>query len=269
MKTLLLFGAAIALSACDENKYAAMLDAAPSASATVAAVPTTSASATPPPPTKKKEWKCTANANAPAVDFGGDSALEKEVRIKLAKPDGVLTPADIAKVKSVNLNKPEYGQTNELNPCVFPLMTGLHDIFVGGGAGLGESELDDLSVLSNLPSMVTVVAIHNKFKKMDQLKKLVHLDRLDLSHTQIDSLDVVAAMVDLTELSLDGTAVTDLKPLAGLTKLTKVSLESTAVKDISPLKNAKNLKMLDITGTPITDYSMLQPALGHGLKVKM
>jgi hypothetical protein len=268
MKTTALFVCALALAACDENKFAAMLDAAPSASATAATATPSVASATP-PPVKKKEWKCTANASASVVDFGGDAALEKEVRLKLAKPEGVITPSDVAKVKSVNLNKPEYGQTNELNPCVFPLMTGLHDLFVGGGAGLGESDLDDLSPISNLPSMITVVAIHNKFKKMDQLKKLVHLDRLDLSHTQIENLDVVAGMTDLTELSIDETTITDLKPLAALTKLEKVSLESTAVKDLSPLKGAKNLKMLDITGTPITDYSVLSAAIAHGLKVKM
>jgi hypothetical protein len=269
MKATLLV-CACALVACDDPKTAAT-DAAASATASVATTPPTVASATPPPAPKKKDWKCSAatNATAPAIDFGGDTALEKEVRIKLAKPDGVLTASDIAKVKSVNLNKPDYGMVTELNPCVMPLMTGLHDLFVGGGAGMGESDLDDLSPISNLPSMVTVVAIHNKFKNMDQLKKLVHLDRLDLSHTQVASLDVVAAMVDLTELSFDETAVTDLKPLTGLKKLTKVSFESTAVKDITPLKNATGLKLLDITGTPITDYSMLQPALGHGLKVKM
>jgi len=261
---------ALALGACDENKYASMMEAGAASASAAPTTPPTVASTTPPPAPKKKAWKCSAQANATAsvVDFGGDSALEKEVRIKIAKPDGALTPADVAKVKSVNLNKPEYGMTDELNPCVMPLMTGLHDLFVGGGAGLGDSDLDDLSPISNLPSMVTVVAVHNKFKNMDQLKKLVHLDRLDLSHTQIENLDVVGLMTDLTELAIDGTQVTDLKPLAALTKLTKVSLESTSVKDVSPLKNAKNLKLLDITGTPVTDYSMLGAALGHGLKVK-
>ena len=249
----------LALCACDENKYSAMLESgAPSAS--IAALPTTPPSASPlPAPVKKKVWKC--GDSPTVVDFAGDTALEKEVRLKLAKPDGPISPAELANVKSINLTK--YGPVTDLNPCVMPKFTQLHDLFVGAG------DVDDLSPIANLTTMISLRATDNKVKNLDALKKLVHMDRLDLSHTLVNDLSGLVTMTDLTELEIDGTEVTSIAPLAKLTKLQKVTMANTAVKDVSPLRAATGLKVLDVSGTPITDYSMLQPALGHGLKVKM
>ncbi len=244
-------------SGCEENKYEKMLEAgAPSAS--VVAIPLASSlppSPLPPPP-KKKEWTCEKSTN---VDFEGDTALESEVRLKLQKPKGDISVAELANVKSINLTK--YGPSTELNPCVFPKFTNLHDLFVGQG------ELDDLKPIAELTTLVSLRATENKVKDITPLKKLVHLDRLDLSKTQVMDISVIGAMTDLTELELDGTPITDLAPLASLKKLEKVTIANTAVKDVSPLKNSKaTLKLLDISGTPVTDYSMVA---GPKLKVKM
>ena len=258
MKKALLVGLVI-LCACDDNKTAGTVEAGPDpkalASALLASAMASSAPTTPPPP-KKKEWKCGSSPNV--VDFAGDDALEKEVRLKLNKPQGVIAPSDLANVKSINLTK--YGPVNDLNPCVMPKFTQIHDVF------LGQGDLSDLSPLSDLTTMVSLRATDNKVTNIDALKKLVHMDRLDLSHTQISDLSPLAVMTELTELEIDQTNVTDLKPLEKLTKLEKVTLANTAVKDVSPLKNSHALRVLDISGTQITDYSMLT---GKGLKVKM
>jgi internalin A len=262
-----LLGAAVAVGApllvlgfagCDENKYDKMLEAgAPSAS--IAAIPLASSlppSPLPPPP-KKKEWKCSQSVN---VDFQGDTALEAEVRLKLQKPKGDIKTAELANVKSINLTK--YGPSTELNPCLFPKFTGLHDLFIGQG------ELDDLKPIADLSQLVSLRATENKVKDISMLKKLVHLDRLDLAKTQVTDISVIANMTDLTELELDGTPITDLSALAGLKKLEKVTVANTAIKDVSPLKNSKTtLKLLDISGTPTSDYSML--AGNPKLQVKM
>jgi internalin A len=253
MKKALLVGL-FALVACDENKYAAKVEAGPDPKASAAMASPVTSSNLPPPP-KKKEWKCGTVPNV--VDFAGDDALEKEVRLKLAKPQGVIAPSELANVKSVNLTK--YGPVNDLNPCVMPKFTQIHDVF------LGQGELEDLSPLADLTTMMSLRATDNKVKNIDALKKLVHMDRLDLSHTQISDLSPIAVMTDLTELEIDQTSVADLKPLEKLTKLEKVTLANTMVKDVSPLKNAHALRVLDISGTQISDYSMLT---GKGLKVR-
>ncbi len=258
MKKALLLGFLV-LCACEENKYGSILEAGPDpkAAASVAAMASAVASTNPlPPPKKKKEWKCSSVPGV--VDFAGDANLEKEVRFKLKKPDGPLTPGDLANVRSIDLTK--YGPVDELNPCVMPKFTGLHDFFAKG------DDLEDLTPISELSTLISLRVTSTSLKKLDALKKLVHMDRLDLSHTGVTDLTVVALMTDLTELSLDGSPVSDLKPLEKLTKLEKVSLANTAVKDVSPLKNCKNLSKLDISGTPATDYSMLT---GKNLKVKL
>ena len=258
MKKALLLGFLV-LCACDD-KTAATVDAGPDpkalASAMLASAMASSSAKPPPPAAKKKEWKCGTTPGV--VDFAGDEALEKEVRLKLKKPEGIIAPSDLANVKSVNLTK--YGPVNDLNPCVMPKFTQIHDVF------LGQGDLEDLTPLADLTTMVSLRATDNKVKSLDALKKLVHMDRLDLSHTQVSDLSPVALMTELTELEIDQTNVTDLKPLEKLTKLEKVTLANTTVKDISPLKNSHALRILDISGTQITDYSMLT---GKGLKVKM
>jgi len=240
-----------------ENKYEKMAEAgAPSAS--VAAVPLASSlppSPLPPPP-KKKEWKCSQSTN---VDFQGDTGLESEVRLKLAKPKGDIAVAELSKVLSVNLTK--YGPSTELNPCVFPHFTGLHDLMVGRG------DLDDLKPIADLTTMLSLRVTETPLKDLTPIKKLVHLDRIDLGKTQVSDISVIGAFTDLTELDLSGTPVTDISPLANLKKLQKVFLANTAIKDVSPLKNSKGtLTTLDISGTPVSDYSMLA---GPKLKVKM
>jgi internalin A len=242
---------------CDENK-SGTLEASTSATASVAATPSVTASSPPPVAAKKKEWKCAGTATV--VDFAGDTALEKEIRFKLKKPEGPISPGELADpvngIKSVNLTK--YGPVSDLNPCVMPLLTQIHDLFVSG-------DLDDLTPIANLTTMISLRVTGDRIKNLDPLKKLVHMDRLDLSHTQISDISVVAQMTDLTELELDQTNVTDLTPLSKLTKLNKVTLANTMIKDVSPLKNSKDLKVVDISGTQITDTSMLQ---GKNLKIK-
>ncbi|HEY1959961.1 MAG TPA: leucine-rich repeat domain-containing protein [Polyangiaceae bacterium] len=258
MKTSAIFLGALLLCACDDNKDKTAEASAPSASI-AADTPAPSSSIVLPAVIQKKVWKCGTTPGV--VDFAGDDALEKEVRLKLNKPSGPITPGELANVKSINLTK--YGPVNELNPCVMPKFTQLHDLFIGRG------DLDDLSPIADLTTMISLRCTDNKVKSVDALKKLVHMDRLDLSHTLVNDLSGLAAMTELTELEIDGTEVTDLKPLEKLTKLQKVTMANTAVKDVSPLRGAKDLRLLDVSGTPVTDYSMLQPALGRGLKVKM
>ncbi len=240
------------LVACDDPKDKEVADTSPSVTATVATsapTPVVTASA----PVKKKEWKCT---DSPTVDFQGDDPLEKEVRLKVTKPKGDVTVADLRTVKSINLTK--YGPTDELNPCLFPKFTALHDLFVAQG------NLEDLKPLSTLTQLVSLRATDNRVADIKALSAMGHLDRLDLSKTQVKDLTPMKSMAELTELSLDNTQVDDISVLAGLTKLEKVTLVNTIVRDVSPLKACKKLKLLDITGTSITDTSGLAP----GLKVK-
>jgi internalin A len=246
----------LALAACDDPKKTA--PAAPSAStAAPVAAPVSSASATAAETPKKKEpVKCEASPATVTFTMPG---LEAEIRKKLAKPDGPITPAEIAKVKSVNLAGVP---TSELDPCVFPMLKGVKDLFLGKG------ELTDLSPVASLTQLATFFATGNEVSDTSPLAKMTKMDRLDLSKTKIKDISVVASMPELTELSLDDTEVTDLTPVAKCTKLEKLSANHTKIKDVHALVGLKKLRNLWMEGAPVEDTKALAPLVSNGLKVK-
>ncbi len=219
--------------------------AAPSASA----APATSAV----PVAKKKECGPPNEVGTLAPE------LDAAVRVKLAKKPGeALTVTDLAQVKSVRLTD---AKLDDLDPCFFPKLTGLHFLYLGKG------EYDDLTPISSLVHLETVVAFANRVKDVGPLAKMSALDQLDLSRTQVSDLKPIAGLKNVTEMSLDDAPVTDLSPLAGYAKLEKLSIKRTLVSDLSPLKDLKKLKRLAIGGTAIADTSPLQALVAGGLKI--
>jgi internalin A len=241
------------LAACDEEKKPAPTPAAPTASAPAApSSPPLSPSAAAPP--AKKVVECSAGNE---VTFA-DTALEAEVRRKLGKDAGALTKADLKQVKSINLTS---APVNELDPCVFPLLTNVKDVY------LGQGELEDLSPLASLTSMLTLRASINKVSDVHPLAKLTQMDRLDLGRTLVSDITPIGNMAGLTELQLDDTQVSDLAPLRACTKLEKLSIKRTPVKDLSPLREMKKLRFLYVEGSAVTSTTVLDPLLAGGLRI--
>lgn len=239
-----------ALVACEEDKEKAPVttvkDSAPPAmTATATAAPATAASAP-----AKKTITC---APGPDVDFHGNAALEAEVRKKLGKDAGTVKTSDLKAIKSINLTA---GSVDALDPCVFPLLTGMKDLFLGPG------ELDDLSPIAGLTQLVSLRASINKVSDLRPLEKMTQLDRLDLGRTSVRDVTPLAGLVALTELQLDDTQVSDISPLRTLKNLERLSIRHTPVKDISPLKDAKKLRFLYIEGAPIEDTNALSGNAG-------
>ncbi len=197
----------------------------------------TKAQSAPPP----ADIECAEGKN---VDFH-HKGLEAEIRRKLEKPDGVITKAELAKVKSVNLAKGE--PLDYLDPCVFPHLTGVKDLFLGPG------KLNDISPLSKLTRLESLRATANLVSDISPLANLKLLDRLDLANTLVDDISVLAGLKNLTELQLDGSKVTDISPLANHPKLERLTLNRTGVKDVRPLKTVTTLKSLNVSGSAVDD----------------
>jgi internalin A len=249
--------------ACDEGKSDGSATQAP-------------ASATPPPPplptvmpsaaptataaswTKKDAADC--KPHPATVDFGDNAALEAEVRRKLGKSSGALTPGDLAKIKSINLSA---AKVHQIDPCVFPMFTALKDLFLGPG------EYDDLTPLQKLATLESLRLSLSQVKDLHAIEGLKRMDRLDISHTLVgdDQLKSVGSLTNVTELMLDEDSVTDLSPIANLKKLERLSVKKTGVKDLSPLSQLMTLKFLYIADTPVTDITPVQPLIAGGLKL--
>ena len=112
---------------------------------------------------------------------------------------------------------------------------------------------------------VVVAYVNGKEKVSDvtPLTKLLELEILDLSNTNISNLTPLAGMLKLKTLFLNGTRTSDLTPLAGLANLEVLFLQDTDVSNVSALTGLKNLRILGISGTNVSkeDYKQLQAAL--------
>jgi internalin A len=198
------------------------------------------------------------------VDFGDETALEHEVRRKLGKDKGAITPAELAQIKSLNLSNAQGAQQiHELDPCIFPMFASLKDLFLGPG------DYDDLTPIQKLTTLESLRASSAPLRDLRPIEGLKRMDRLDLSHTLVgdEELKRVGSLVNLTELMLDEDTLSDLTPVSNLKKLERLSIKKTEVKNLAPLSGLRSLKFLYIADTPITDITPVQPLMNNGLKL--
>lgn len=203
----------------------------------------------------KPDIKCD---NSPTATFHMPG-LEADVRKKLAKkPDQPILMKELAGIKSINVST---SHVDYLDPCIFPKLTGMKDLF------LGEGDIDDLSLLSSHAELVSLRASITKVKDLSPLSNLTKLDRLDLGRTPVRDLEPLSSLVNLTELELDGTDIDTVKPLASLVKLERLSIKNTRVGDVSPLAGLTKLKSLSVGGSPVSDFHALAGLVARGLKI--
>jgi internalin A len=249
--------------ACDESKddKPASPPAASSPAASAQAPPPTPSIVAPPVPTIKKKLAMECKPHPTTVDFSDQPDLEREVRRKLGRDAGNVTPADLAQIKSINLANNV--KVHQIDPCIFPMFGSLKDLFLGSG------EYDDLTPLQKLTTLESLRISFSVVKDLRPIEGLKRMDRLDISHTLVgdDEFKAVASFVNLTELMLDETNISDLTPVANLKKLERVSLKKTRVSSLAPLANIKTLKFIYIADTPVTDITPVQPLISNGMKL--
>jgi internalin A len=198
----------------------------------------------PAPRPKKSAADC---PKTPTVTFPS-TEFENAVRLKIAKPSGAVTRADLAKLRSLNVSQ---SKLDELDICLFPHMKDLHELFIGPGT------VDDLSAITSLTKLESLRLSLNPIRDLTPLAAMTKLDRLDLAHTEVRDLKPLSGLKNLTELLLDDTPVDDVSPLASLEKLQVLVLKNTRIKDVRPLRALKALKTLDLRGAPVDDSTAI------------
>src|SRR5579863_1277552 len=145
--------ASASLLACDDPNDKSKAPA-PAPSASAAAVASSVASALPsappsaaPAPTWTKKNAADCKPHPATIDFGTDGAtLEGQVRLKLSKPKGDITPADLGQVKSIDLTRTT-AQLHQVDPCIFPMFSSLKFLY------LGQGDYDDISPIAKLTAL--------------------------------------------------------------------------------------------------------------------
>jgi internalin A len=181
-------------------------------------------------------------------------ATEAVVRRQLRKPAGPIARADLKRVKTLDLS--QQTTDDELDPCLFPYLTGLKGLYLAPG------EVDDLSLIKGATSLESLRVSATKVSDLAPLADLHKLDRLDVGRTPVRDLKPLAGLTSLTELQIDDTEVSDISPLASLANLEVLLLKRTRVSDISPLKGLRKLKHLYIEGSLVRDTSPLSGIAG-------
>jgi internalin A len=247
--------------ACDEpsSESPAAPEAAAAAVPAPAPAPTPSETA-PPAPKFVKKSLADCKPHPTEIDFGEDALLEKEVRRKLSKDKGPITPSDLAQIKSINLSS---STIHQVDPCIFPMFTGIKDLFLGPG------EYDDLTPIQKLTTLESLGASNSAVKNLHPIEGLKRLDRLDLSHSLVDddNLKSLGTLINVTELMLDENTVSDLTPIGNMKKLQKLSIKKTQVQNLAPIAGIKTLKFLYIADSAVTDISPVQSLVSGGMKL--
>ena len=102
-------------------------------------------------------------------------------------------------------------------------------------------------------------AIESELKpNNEQLKKIISLERLDVSYNKfITGIEPLAMVSNLREIDLSNTDISDITPLRNHKKLEVLNISKTKVKEINPLQFTENLRYLFIEYTPVKNLSPL------------
>jgi small GTP-binding protein len=104
----------------------------------------------------------------------------------------------------------------------------------------------------------------NHISDLTPLTKLLNLQQLDFSSTQVDDLAPLANLHKLKKLHCSSTQIFDLTPLANLLNLQQLYCYSTQVSDLAPLANLQYLRFFDCDFTQVSDLRPVKHLVGVG-----
>ena len=116
---------------------------------------------------------------------------------------------------------------------------------------------DALTLLAELPKLVSLGLRINQIRDISSLAKLTTLTSLALEGNKISDITPLAGLTNLTHLWLESNQISDITPLAELTNLQVLALNDNQISDITPLTKLTNLRLLNLTGNLISDVRSL------------
>ena len=119
--------------------------------------------------------------------------------------------------------------------------------------GGGEDGLSDLSPLSGLSALKTLVLFNHRISDLKPLETLENLRTLRLEVNRIRDITPLGKLRKLQSLQITDNQISDLRPLAELTQLETLWLSNNQITDITPLRGLKELRDLHLTGNKVTD----------------
>jgi len=131
-----------------------------------------------------------------------DENLEAVIRDALDKPEGDITPAELAELTMLSAR------------------------------GQGITDLSGIEYCTNL---TWLDLSRHQIRDVSPLSSLTNLTMLQLNAMGIDDISPLSSLTNLIYLSLRNNEISDISPLASLTSLEMLSLTANQISDITPL----------------------------------
>ena len=176
-----------------------------------------------------------------------DANLERMVRGRLGRPQGRLTPEDVASLTALTIESKDIHS-----------LAGIEHLTALQWLDLNyTNQIADLTPLASLKSLTSLYLGRNQIADLTPLASLKNLTDLSLWQNQIADLTPLASLTNLTSLHLSGNQIADLTPLASLTNLTSLRLGWNQIADLTPLTHLNNLESLALDHNRIADLTPL------------
>jgi Leucine-rich repeat (LRR) protein len=167
---------------------------------------------------------------------GADSNLLAAIGLEANKTASLLTTVDLLRLSRLSVNGAILA-----DPCVWPWLTNLNELYLGGDS------INSLEFLSNLTRLKTLGLYNNNVADLSSLAYLTNLITLDLNGNSISNLTFLQTLTSLQSLTLDNNKVVDLSPLIGLTNLATLSIARNLLVEIDTLAFLPRLSYVDLT----------------------
>ena len=184
------------------------------------------------------ETEADADSTQSATVEFADANLERCVRKALDRPQGPLTPADLAALTELDASY---------------------------------KNIESLAGLQHATALQSLALRGNAITDVSPLASLINLRKLWLWGNDIADMSPLASLISLRTLSLWGNEITDVSPLARLTNLQWLQLGDNDIADISPLASLTNLRWLGVTENALSQHAanqQLAASMASGLRVE-
>ncbi len=170
------------------------------------------------------------------VEFA-DANLERAVREALDRPQGPITPADLAALTELDASY---------------------------------KNIESVAGLEHATALTTLYLRGNAITDVSPLASLTNLHTLSLWGNKVADASPLASLISLRKLDMWGNEITDVQPLARLTNLQFLQLGDNEIADVSPLASLTNLQWLGVMENALSQHAanqQLAAAITSGLRV--
>ena len=183
------------------------------------------------------ETDADADSTQSAIVEFADANLERAVREALDRPQGPITPADLASLTELDASY---------------------------------KNIESVAGLEHATALTTLYLRGNAITDVQPLARLTNLQTLSLWGNKVADASPLASLISLRKLDMWGNEITDVRPLAGLTNLQFLQLGDNAITDVSPLASLTNLQWLGVMENALSQHAanqQLAAAITSGLRV--